>query len=160
VSGIPDDLNNLCMDLLQRDPGLRPTGMEILRFIGELDGRETIPATITTSNSKRSTAPFVGREEELAILKEARQTTKLGRAVALYMKGRSGIGKSALVRRFLEQLESSEDDLLVFSGRCYEQEFVPYKALDSIIDLLSKYLKKLSKLEAEALLPLNVSALA
>jgi eukaryotic-like serine/threonine-protein kinase len=160
VSGIPNDLNTLCMDLLQRDPKLRPTATEILRFIGGPDGKEPLAATATTVSLIRSTTPFVGRGEELAILNEAWQMTKQGRGVTVFIKGRSGIGKSALARHFLEKLESSETDLLVFSGRCYEQESVPYKALDSIIDLLSRYLKNLSDLEVESILPIDVLALA
>jgi eukaryotic-like serine/threonine-protein kinase len=160
VSGIPDDLNTLCQDLLQRDPNLRPSGMEIVRIIGALDGKEIIPATATVGSFIKSTMPFVGREKELAILNEAWQLTKQGRSVTLYIKGRSGMGKSTIVRHFLETLESSEAELLVFSGRCYEQESVPYKALDSIIDLLSRYLKNLSDLEVESILPIDVLALA
>jgi eukaryotic-like serine/threonine-protein kinase len=160
VSGVPDDLNTLCQDLLQRDPTLRPSGMEILRFIGELDGKEAITATAAVGSIIKSTIPFVGREKELAILNEAWQLTKQGRGVTLYINGRSGMGKSAIVRHFLERLEKDEADLLVLSGRCYEQESVPYKALDTIIDLLSRYLKILSNMEVEAILPLNVLALA
>src|SRR5581483_1422441 len=108
---------------------------------------ETQPTVRATGSLVRSTTPFVGRERELAQLQAAWQSTKQGRAVTVYIKGRSGIGKSALARHFLEGLEKSESDLLIFSGRCYEQESVPYKALDSIIDLLSRYLKSLSDLE-------------
>ena len=58
---------------------------------------------------------------------------------SVYVHGPSGIGKSALVRRFLDQLSAS-GDVVVLRGRCYEQESVPYKALDGVIDSLSHYL--------------------
>jgi hypothetical protein len=107
-----------------------------------------------------SDALLIGRERHLAALTEACQDMKAGRAVTIYVNGRSGMGKSALVRYFLDELRKSQPDMVVLTGRCFEQESVPYKALDSIIDALSQYLKRLSRLEAEALLPLDVLALA
>lgn len=157
VLGVPKDLDGLCQDLLQRNAKLRPTGEEILRFLGDKDD---ISPAISVSNLPVQSIPFVGREQELKVLNEAWQQTKQGNGVSVYISGYSGMGKSTIVKHFLQKLEEREPDLLVFSGRCYEQEFVAYKALDSIIDLLSKYLKGLSSLAVEALLPLDVLALA
>ena len=47
-----------------------------------------------------------------------------GGAAAVSVYGPSGIGKSALVRRFLSQF-GTRDDVVVLSGRCYENESVP-----------------------------------
>src|SRR5262249_22790241 len=60
----------------------------------------------------------------------------------------------------LEGLTEREEKLLTLSGRCYKQEAVPYKALVSVMDLLSRYLKSFSGLEVEAILPLDWLALA
>src|SRR6266566_2019679 len=49
---------------------------------------------------------------------------------------------------------------LVLRGRCYERESVPYKAVDGVIDSLSRYLKTLAGPQVKALLPEGVSALA
>ena len=81
-------------------------------------------------------------------------TAHEGRAASVYLHGPSGIGKSALVRRFLDQLSVS-GDVVILRGRCYEQETVPYKALDEVIDGLSGYLASLPGPEAEALLPVR-----
>jgi predicted ATPase len=103
--------------------------------------------------------PFVGREHHLAVLAEAFEATRQGSAVSLFVHGRSGLGKSALVQHFLEGL-IQHDKAVVLTGRCYENESVPYKALDSLVDTVSQYLRRLSRLEVEALLPRDIHALA
>ena len=50
--------------------------------------------------------------------------------------------------------------MVILQGRCFEQESVAYKALDALIDSLSHYLRRLSRLEAEALLPRDIATLA
>ncbi len=92
----------------------------------------------TTAAEPLADAPFVGRTRELEVLDEAYLTVTRGRAAAVYVCGPSGIGKSALVRSFLGRL-MTRDDVVVLSGRCYEHESVPYKALDGVVDSLSRY---------------------
>jgi len=78
--------------------------------------------------------------------------------VSLFLHGESGIGKSALIRRFTEEIVGDRD-VVVFSGRCYERESVPYKAVDGVIDALSRYLRRLPAPEAAALTPRHASLL-
>src|SRR5207237_6931873 len=59
-------------------------------------------------------APFVGRTRELTQLAAAAAAVDATRAVYAHVHGRSGIGKSTLVRRFLDSL----GDALVLHGRC------------------------------------------
>ena len=46
--------------------------------------------------------------------------------------GESGLGKTALVERFLDDVRATGG--VIATGRCYERESVPYKALDQIVD--------------------------
>src|SRR5262249_20150874 len=143
---IPEDLDLLCMDLLRRDPKGRPAAAEIQRRLGEIP--HAAPAPPDASSLSLRPGPFVGRQRELAALREAFDASRSGQPVSVYVHGTSGIGKSALVRRFLEDLRS--EDVVVLAGRCYERESMPYKALDSLVDALSRYLKRLTAEQAEA----------
>src|SRR5262249_50445313 len=59
--------------------------------------------------------------------------------------------------RFLENLQG-QHNVVVLAGRCYERESVPYKALDILVDALSRYLRRLP--DVALLMPRDVSALA
>jgi serine/threonine protein kinase len=150
----PADLDRLCSDLLKPEPGGRPKGAEILKRLGVDDSLE-----LKTPVSQ-SGAPFVGRREEIDTLREAFGQIRSGHAVTVYVQGESGVGKSALVRKFVDHLGVEEPQAVVLSGRCYERETVPYKAFDGIVDALSRYMTKLPKTEAAALLPLRAALLA
>ncbi len=154
VSGVPEDLDLLCRELLHRDPRLRPDGAEILRRLG---GQLPLPDASSTRADAR--APFVGRQLQLAQLLEAFRETEQGLSVTVALHGGSGMGKTALVRRFLDSLRESRE-VVILAGRCFERESVPYKALDSLMDVLSSHLKRLPPSNAEALMPRDVLALA
>ncbi len=148
----PADLSALCVELLRRDPRARP-GAEELR--ARLAGRGQQRPRPTTPLPR---APFVGRADALAALERSYQRARQqARGCVVLVEGESGIGKTALVRRFLEGLEP---EAVVLAGRCYEQESVPYKALDSLVDALCRHLLRLPGLEVEACLPRDALALA
>jgi eukaryotic-like serine/threonine-protein kinase len=221
-SQLPEDLEALCMALLSRAPEKRPGGNEILSRLG-FQSSGSLAGVLPSS-------PFVGRQAELAWLKELYQESQQkSAALCVFVHGESGIGKSALIDKFLASFpkpvaparpikpflaapllpaeetieehfeqsssagievrqdsaltsesraeESSRIDrllaslseasqiekkpsALVLSGRCYEQESVPYKALDGVIDGLSHYLTKLEFQEAAQLLPRDASLLS
>ncbi len=143
TDGIPSDLNALCMDLLQVTPGLRPSAEEAMA---------RLEASGTSASVLPPAPPFVGRDAELTVLREAFNETLFGGTVAVAVSGNSGVGKSVLVRRFGEQI-SAESGAVVLSGRCYERESVPYKGIDGVVDALSRWLARLKRTEMRALLP-------
>ena len=156
VSGVPDDLNSLCIDLLQRDPALRPSAADILRRLG---GKA--PSRGSASTPQPHDLLFVGRAPQLRVLHEAAARARgLGRPMTVLVHCRSGLGKTALVRHFLEELRSRDPSAIVLNGRCYEHESVPYKALDSLVDDLMQYLRRLNSLEVKAVLPTDSAAIA
>ena len=67
-------------------------------------------------------------------------------------------GKSVLIRAFLDELRV-QGRAVVLSGRCYGAS-MPYKAIDRVVDALTRFLRQLSDLEMATLMPRDVGALA
>lgn len=156
ASGVPEDLDALCRELLRRDPDLRPRGTEVY---SRLKGLTDPHPPARASSAPPGAAPFVGRKQELAALWDAFRSMTQARTVTIAVEGGSAMGKSALVRRFLEDLKDNDREAVILSGRCYERESVPYKALDSLIDGLTQRLKRIPSAHVEALLPHDIFAL-
>jgi tRNA A-37 threonylcarbamoyl transferase component Bud32 len=147
AEGVPTDLAALSMDLLARDPAARPNGKEVLRRLG---------ATPEVTGTRTERVPLVGRQKERAVLERALASAGQGKPVCVVVHGHSGMGKSTLVRRFLNDVG---ERATVLAGRCYERESVPYKALDSVIDALCRHLRRLPIDAVRALAPLDGAAL-
>jgi tRNA A-37 threonylcarbamoyl transferase component Bud32 len=147
---VPADLDKLCSELLHCDPRGRPSGREVLARLRT----QAAPATVTPA---MPTTPFVGRAKELSTLRAAFDAARGGNGVICFVHGESGLGKSALVHRFLDSLDPGT---VVLAGRCYEREQVPFKAFDGIVDALSRHLAHLEQVVAALLLPRDAALLA
>lgn len=148
---LPQDLSDLAMALLDRNPTARPNGFQIAQRVG-LDPK------LAGSPRHVLGGTFVGRAEQLRALREAFEAARSGKTVVAQVHGPSGYGKTTLVRRFLSSL-SLEREVVVLEGRCHERESVPFKAVDDLVDALGRYLKTLPAVEAAALLPRDSRAL-
>ena len=150
--GIPEDLADLATALVHRNPNERPKVAEVLRRLRNPGG--PTPTTIAV----HTPAPaFFGRQAELQALEAAHARARQGTPVAIRVHGRSGMGKTTLVDRFLGRIRA-DPRATVLAGRCYQRESVPYGALDSVIDALAQRLRRLGD-QAEVLLPRDVHCL-
>jgi tetratricopeptide (TPR) repeat protein len=152
--GVPDDLDAICMGLLRRDPVQRFGARDVMRLLES----DTVRHVAPTWSESDYDGTFVGRCQQLDALEAALTAAKRGYATAMYIRGPSGIGKSALLQRFVDRTMDRED-VIVLRGRCYEHESVPYKGFDGLIDSLSQFLSGLPRAEAEPLIPADVAAL-
>lgn len=152
--GLPDDLVEICLDLLCPKASERLTAEQVLQRLGLSSDAESV-----SIHGGQPESTFVGRREALDLLNEALSDSRSG-AVSVYVRGPSGVGKTALVRHFLARLKSEGSRVVVLTGRCFLGESVPYKALDSLVDALARFLTQLPETEAEALLPIHVAELA
>src|SRR5437763_11261564 len=149
-AGIPEDLAELATALVHRNPEVRPKGAEVLRLLQS--------AHLAAGAAADARAPiFLGRASELAALEAAQARALEGTSVTVFVQGRSGMGKTTLIERFLGPIRA-DPRATVLAGRCYERESVPYKALDAVIDSLSQRLRRLGD-QAEVLLPRDVDSL-
>jgi hypothetical protein len=151
------DLASICDALLARNPQARPSAQALQASLG--GGPRTSAAELGRASAVPERDPLLGREPETVRLRATYEATLEGQPVVMFVSGQSGIGKSALVTHFLDELRA-EGKAAVLAGRCYERESVPFKGIDSLIDAVSRYLRKLSNTEASALMPREVYALA
>jgi serine/threonine protein kinase len=152
--GVPADLDALATSLLRLDPHARPSAARVLQTLG------AVAADARRSSSLTLTAPFVGRASELAGLRAAFEATRERRAVVVVVEGESGLGKSFLARKFVDTLALEHSNLVVLAGRCSEREAVPFKAFDSAIDALTRFLLRAPAEVAAGVLPTRVAPLA
>ena len=157
VQGLPEDLVELCEALLARDPPGRPSAAGVFDCLGSAES--PLPDQSYLRLEALGAEPMEGRRVHLEILADAFRKTREGQAVSVHVHGTSGMGKTAIVHLFLRRLiEASQ--AVVLPGRCHVRELVPYKALDGVIDSLSKYLLSLPRHEVELLLPREIQTLA
>jgi hypothetical protein len=149
VQGVPADLDRLCAALLEVDPSRRPDAAQVLQRLGEHAPPQ--PEAV-------STLPFVAREHELDLLGAAASQRRAAPSVVV-VSGPSGIGKTALLARFLERTARSTGAVCL-RGRCHPHEQLPFKAFDTLVDELGRLLMRMPSLEAASLMPRDIPLLS
>jgi hypothetical protein len=150
---VPADLVRLCIELLDPDPALRPTAVDIRARLAGTPARRS-DLTLTR------TPVFFGRDAELAAIDAAlADVERERRPVVVHVHGPSGVGKSALIQQFVAGVRG-QADALVLSGRCYERELTHYRAFDGVIDAVVRHLWTLSPAEVEHITPPDAALLA
>jgi serine/threonine protein kinase len=155
--GVPTELCELCMALLQDEPSERPTAAQIRALLGgtmpRLSGVPKAPSL------RLPEGPLVGRDAELARLRNAFDLAVSGQPATILVRGVSGSGKSRLIQEFLSRV-AREPGTLVLQARCYEREAVPYKAFDTLADAIAAHLKALPSHQRVLVMPNDLATLA
>jgi serine/threonine protein kinase len=151
----PADLASICVELLRIEPDRRMAPGELLRRLSD----ETESAAVTSMPIRRTAPIFVGRRSQLELLHDAARSARHGSPATVLLHGGSGIGKTALVRHFLDELRTTAPDTAVLHARCYEQESVPYKGVDSLVDALVQYLRGLPPMDLQRIVPRELHVL-
>ena len=152
-SSVPGDLADLTERLLAVAPEGRPEAREILARLGDRAGdRQRSGEMRERAESTDSETPFVGRLAAREALEAAFWASRR-EVTTVFVRGPSGIGKSALIQHFLDATEELPAAPTVLAGRCHLQESVPYKALDSLVDALTRELMRWPSALVQAVLP-------
>ncbi len=163
VSDVPHDLDALCADLLARDPRERPSQQDVRARVAmaavHVGARLARP--LAAAPASVGAPPFVGRERESASLADAwARARERGAPVVRFVRGESGIGKSALVREWIRRLAEEMPSAVALCGRCHERESVPFKAVDPIVDELVRELTSRADAALEGVAAADLEALA
>jgi eukaryotic-like serine/threonine-protein kinase len=153
VPTVSPELSDLCGRLLDRNADRRPLARELAR-----PGQRAAVAAARRPDEAPADV-LVGRERHLALLQEAYERVEGQQTAIVAVRAPSGMGKSLLIAHFLKSV-AARPDAVVISGRCYENEFVPYKAVDSLMDGLSRLLDSERSLIADAAIPADAGVLA
>jgi tetratricopeptide (TPR) repeat protein len=145
----PRDLAALAMSLLDPRSSSRPAATAILESLG------SAPSAIALGNARIAPPQVVGRTLELEVLDAALVEARRA-GTAVLVRGKSGIGKSTLVRAFLER---HGDAVFAVSGRCFEREAVPFKMLDGVVDALTGAILTLPPVEVARIVPPEIGSL-
>lgn len=152
TAALPEDLCELCAALLATSPADRPDPAHIAAAVSSGAGR-------IRADHDSSPHVLVGRESQMnelrVVLKAWRRSDQ---PVAVFIDGRSGEGKTALCNAFLDEVRT-QSDCTILTGRCYDRESVPFKALDSAIDAICGHLNGMPPDRVATVLPRDVQVL-
>jgi hypothetical protein len=100
-----------------------------------VDGARSVRRALETK-SERGLTPLVGRDHEMALLRDRFAETQAGRGQAVFVYGEAGIGKSRLLLEFRHETEASGARWIL--GRCvsYGHAIAHLPVLDFVHDLL------------------------
>jgi ABC-type transport system substrate-binding protein len=142
VPDIDDDIEDVILRCLEKDPAKRPTGKEIAerlatyrrKLLSSGRNRALLPSSMTLSFQMPRPAmrPFVGREKEFADLQKRLNAAIAGECQFVLVSGEAGIGKSRLVEE-LENLARVRS-IAVYHGRFVEVSHpLPYQGYGEVI---------------------------
>jgi predicted ATPase len=138
---LPRPLDQLIMEMLQKDARLRPGAGEVLLRLNVIHDA-AVSATLASAGVPRRAVPgsstVVGREHELSLLFEEFARARDGRARMVVVSAEAGAGKTTLVDAFINALEEHGETFRVGRGRCSErlagsEAYLPVlEAIDSL----------------------------
>ncbi|HEX5475462.1 MAG TPA: protein kinase [Vicinamibacterales bacterium] len=138
---VPRAVEQLIIEMLHKDPRLRPGAEEVLyrlSMVREGSVAVALSSVAVRRASRAASGHVVGRELELDGLLSDLDRAARGRGGVVVIAAEAGMGKTTIVEAFLRHLEEREDGVRVGRGRCSErlagsEAYLPViEALDSL----------------------------
>ena len=121
---LPRTLDQLVVEMLQKDSRLRPGASEVLLRLG-LVHDSTVAAALSSiavvPRTLHASRPVVGRDAEMEVLYHEFDRAKNGKARLLIVSAEAGLGKTTLVETFVRSLDDQGEPVRVGRGRCSER---------------------------------------
>jgi tetratricopeptide (TPR) repeat protein len=138
---LPRAIDQLIVEMLQKDPRLRPGASEVMYRLN-LAHDSTIAvalSAVTVAQPGRAvTRDIVGRDQELDALQHEFERAQRGKGRLVVVAAEAGMGKTTLVDAFVKQLQEQQEPVRIGRGRCSErlagsEAYLPVlEALDSL----------------------------
>jgi predicted ATPase len=138
---LPRAIDQLIMEMLQKDQRLRPGASEVMyRLTLAHDSTVAVAlSTVTVTAARGGRArEIVGRDQELQALQQEFERARRGKGRLVSISAEAGMGKTTLLDAFLRELEDQQEPMRVGRGRCTErlagsEAYLPVlEALDSL----------------------------
>ncbi|MEM1293748.1 MAG: protein kinase, partial [Verrucomicrobiota bacterium] len=143
------DAADLCERLLKSSPEARATDRDVRDFLAISDDEVAIlPNRSSEMVGRNEPLRQLGKALELSAGISDENEAAAPKLVVCPVKGKSGLGKSMLVRSFVDQIHP---DLrpLVLAGKCEQQRSTEFNAVEPLMDQLAGYLSQLESWERE-----------
>ena len=121
---VPRALDQLILEMLQKDPRLRPGASEVLYRLGLAD--DSAIATALSSvrvapRGSRTPRSIVGRDLEMDALLHEYERASRGQGRVVVLSAEAGIGKTTILDAFIKLLQDRGEAVRVGRGRCSER---------------------------------------
>src|SRR5262249_40574382 len=113
-------------------PG-EPQGLAAYDVLGE----SAVRSRLEVVAQRHGVTPFVGREAEVAGVRERWEQVKEGMGQVVLLHGEAGIGKSRLVQRLMEHIASEPHTRFECRGSSYHQHSAWYPVTDLLTRTLA-----------------------